>query len=126
MHVTVMRNESAPQHIARSMAALELIAIIPNRSLSLVHAHTNPTRHNAQRTLQDSKRVLKAIPAKPMLTHLNLLFLECYNRGVAVLDVPRRGPDDAVVVRPKMLFRVGDFPGPARAAYDTRTTTRGT
>ena len=55
--------------------------------------------------------MLKAIPAKPMLTHLNLLFLECYDRGVTVLDVPRRGPGEVVVVRPKMLFRVGDFPG---------------
>ena len=51
MHVTVMRNESAPQHIARSMAALELLAIIPNRSLSLVHtthARTDPTRRNVR------------------------------------------------------------------------------
>ena len=55
--------------------------------------------------------MLKAIPAKPMLTHLNLLFLECYDRGVTVLDVPRRGPGEVLVVRPKMLFRVGDFPG---------------
>ena len=50
MHLTVMRNESAPQHIARSMAALELVAIIPNRSLSLVHA-THVTRHNKRRRM---------------------------------------------------------------------------
>ena len=65
--------------------------------------------------------MLKAIPAKPMLTHLNRLFLDLYNSGVTVLDVPRSGAGEVVVVRPKMLFRVGDFPGAVLERMRTRS-----
>ena len=36
MHLTVARNESAPAHVGRAVSGLELLAIIPNRYLSLV------------------------------------------------------------------------------------------
>ena len=109
MHLSCARLESVPPHIGRSMHCIELMTIIPNRARTLVRL---PCARSHNQSLQDGNKVQRHIPPGPVLKAVNEKLADMYKQGIEVFDYPRVGPPVKVLVYPKNILRVGDFPGP--------------
>ena len=61
--------------------------------------------------LQEGMRKIHTIPPGPMLRHMNEQLAEFFEHGVQVLDTPHIGPPQLIVVHPKVILRIADYPG---------------